>query len=342
MTKKYNVAVIGASGNVGRETLDILFKRNFPINKLYAVASSKSKGTEIFLGKSTVKILEIDDVDFSKIDIAFFSTGSKISMKYIPQVVEQGCIVIDKSSYFRLDYGVPLIVPEVNLASIKDYTIKNIIASPNCCTVPISTILKPLDNAVKIKRMVISTYQSTSGAGKKGVDELYEQTKAKYIFGNITPKIFPQQIAFNLFPHIGNFDKDGFTSEESKISLELEKIIGLHAKSSVTCVRVPVFVGHSVSVNIEFSGAIDAEKTKAILKKSDSIVVNSHLNKIQYASAIDVVGKDFVYVSRIRNDHSQKNTISLWITADNLRKGSALNAVQIAEELIKKYLSKKL
>ncbi|BFD45949.1 MAG: aspartate-semialdehyde dehydrogenase [Rickettsia endosymbiont of Sergentomyia squamirostris] len=341
MTKQYNIAVIGASGNVGRETLEILFERCFPINKLYAVASSESIGKEVSFGEDSIKIFDIDSVDFSKIDIAFFAAGSEISMKYIPKVVEQGCIVIDKSSFFRLDSDVPLIVPEANLASLKDYTIKNIIANPNCCTAPIATVLKPLDNAVKIKRMVISTYQSTSGAGKRGMDELYEQTKAKYVFSDITPKIFPRQIAFNLFPYIGSVNEGGSTSEESKISLELEKIIGSHAKSSVTCVRVPVFVGHSISMNVEFSGEIDTKEIEEILKESDSIVVNSHLDKTQYISPIDVVGKDLVYVSRIRNDHSQKNTINLWITADNLRKGAALNAVQIAEELIKGYLSKK-
>lgn len=341
MTKQYNIAVIGASGNVGRETLEILFERNFPINNIHAIASSESNGKEVSFGDCTIKISDIDSVDFSKIDIAFFSAGSEISKKYVPKVAEQGCIIIDKSSFFRLDSDVPLIVLEANLASLKDYTIKNIIANPNCCTAPIATVLKPLDNAVKIKRMVISTYQSTSGAGKRGMDELYEQTKAKYVFKDIEPKVFPQQIAFNLFPHIGDFNKDGSTSEESKISLELEKIIGSHAKFSVTCVRVPVFVGHSISVNVEFSGEIDTKEIEEILKESDSIVVNSHLDKTQYVSPIDVVGKDLVYVSRIRNDHSQKNTINLWITVDNLRKGAALNAVQIAEELIKGYLSKK-
>ncbi|HJD56807.1 aspartate-semialdehyde dehydrogenase [Candidatus Tisiphia endosymbiont of Ptychoptera albimana] len=335
MTKKYNIAVIGATGNVGRETLEILFERSLPINNIYAIASSESNGKEVSFGDGTIKIADIDSVDFSKIDIAFFSAGSEISKKYIPMVTKQGCVVIDKSSFFRLDPDVPLIVPEANLASLKDYTIKNIIANPNCCTVPIATALKPLDNAVKIKRLVISTYQSASGAGKKGMEELYEQTKAKYVFKDIEPKVFPHQIAFNLFPHIGSFNKDGSTSEESKIALELEKIIGTHAKASVTCVRVPVFVGHAISVNVEFSGAINAEEVKEILKESDSIEVNCHLDPIQYVTPKDVVGTDMVYVSRIRQDHSQKNTINLWITADNLRKGAALNAVHIAEELIK-------
>ncbi|WP_341749925.1 aspartate-semialdehyde dehydrogenase [Candidatus Tisiphia endosymbiont of Sialis lutaria] len=335
MTKKYNIAVIGATGNVGRETLEILFERSLPINNIYAIASSESNGKEVSFGDGTIKISDIDSVDFSKIDIAFFSAGSEISKKYITMVTKQGCVVIDKSSFFRLDPDVPLIVPEANLASLKDYTIKNIIANPNCCTVPIATALKPLDNAVKIKRLVISTYQSASGAGKKGMEELYEQTKAKYVFKDIEPKVFPHQIAFNLFPHIGSFNKDGSTSEESKIALELEKIIGTHAKASVTCVRVPVFVGHAISVNVEFSGAINAEEVKEILKESDSIEVNCHLDPIQYVTPKDVVGTDMVYVSRIRQDHSQKNTINLWITADNLRKGAALNAVHIAEELIK-------
>ncbi|WP_341748860.1 aspartate-semialdehyde dehydrogenase [Candidatus Tisiphia endosymbiont of Sialis lutaria] len=335
MTKKYNIAVVGATGNVGRETLEILFERSLPINNIYAIASSESNGKEVSFGDGTIKIADIDSVDFSKIDIAFFSAGSEISKKYIPMVTKQGCVVIDKSSFFRLDPDVPLIVPEANLASLKDYTIKNIIANPNCCTVPIATALKPLDNAVKIKRLVISTYQSASGAGKKGMEELYEQTKAKYVFKDIEPKVFPHQIAFNLFPHIGSFNKDGSTSEESKIALELEKIIGTHAKASVTCVRVPVFVGHAISVNVEFSGAINAEEVKEILKESDSIEVNCHLEPIQYVTPKDVVGTDMVYVSRIRQDHSQKNTINLWITADNLRKGAALNAVHIAEELIK-------
>ncbi len=335
MTKKYNIAVIGATGNVGRETLEILFERSLSINNIYAIASSESNGKEVSFGDGTIKISDIDSVDFSKIDIAFFSAGSEVSKKYIPMVTKQGCVVIDKSSFFRLDPDVPLIVPEANLASLKDYTIKNIIANPNCCTVPIATALKPLDNAVKIKRLVISTYQSASGAGKKGMEELYEQTKAKYVFKDIEPKVFPHQIAFNLFPHIGSFNKDGSTSEESKIALELEKIIGTHAKASVTCVRVPVFVGHAISVNVEFSGAINAEEVKEILKESDSIEVNCHLDPIQYVTPKDVVGKDMVYVSRIRQDHSQKNTINLWITADNLRKGAALNAVHIAEELIK-------
>jgi len=335
MIKKYNIAVIGATGNVGREIIAILHERSFPIGKIYGVASTRSSGKEVSFGDSTVKMSVINDVDFSKVDIAFFAAGSAISKEYATKAVELGCIVIDKSSHFRLDEDVPLIVPEANLASLKDYTMRNIIANPNCCVIPIATALKPLDNIAKIKRMVISTYQSTSGVGKDAMDELYNQTKAKYVFSTISPKVFPRQIAFNIFPHCGTFNEDGSTTEESKISLELEKIIGSHAKSSVTCVRVPVFVSHSISVNVEFSNEIDATEAEEILRESDSIAVISHLNKMQYASPIDAVGDDVVYVSRIRNDYSKKNTINLWITADNLRKGAALNGVQIAEELIK-------
>jgi aspartate-semialdehyde dehydrogenase len=337
MTKKYNIAVIGSTGNVGREVLSMLAERNFPIKNIHAVASSSSIGAEVSFGDLVLKISSLDCLNFSKIDIAFFCAGSEVSKKYIPKATSAGCIVIDKSSFFRLDPEVPLIVPEANVSSLKTYKVKNIIANPNCCSIPLAVSLKPLDNAAKIKRMVISTYQSTSGAGKAAMDELYNQTKAKYVFTDLKPAVFPKQIAFNLFPHIGDFNDDGSTSEESKIALELEKIIGSHAKSSVTCVRVPVFVSHSMSVNVEFHKAIDAKGADEILSSSDGIAVFSQHNEEKYATPIDVVGDDLIYVSRIRDDNSQKNTINLWITADNLRKGAALNAVQIAEELIKSY-----
>ena len=232
----------------------------------------------------------------------------------------------------------PLIVPEANLASLKNYNIKNIIANPNCCTIPIAASVKPLDNAAKIKRMVISTYQSTSGAGKAGMDELYNQTKAKYVFNDIESKVFSRQIAFNLLPKIGSFNQDGSTTEESKIELELEKIIGSHIKSSVTCVRVPVFISHSISLNIEFANEIDSAEVEGILREADSIKVISHTSDLQYVSPIEAVGEDSIYVSRIRNDLSKENAINMWITTDNLRKGAALNGVQIAEELVKMYL----
>lgn len=333
--KKYNIAVVGASGNVGQGILETLSERLFPAGDIHAIASTDSLGKEVNYGEKTVKITNIDNVDFSKVDIAFFAAGSEVSKKYVPEVRAKGCVVIDKSSLFRLDKDVPLIVPEANIVSLKGYASKNIIANPNCCVIPIAVALKPLDNAATIKRMVISTYQSVSGAGRKAMDELYSQTKAKYVFNDVEPKIFPRQIAFNLFPHIGYFDKSGYTTEELKISSELEKIIGSHAKSTVTCVRVPVFVGHSISINVEFANDLSVEEAEEILRESESIMVNSHLNTMPYSTPVDVVGEDAVYVSRIRKDSTQPNTLNLWIVADNLKKGAALNGVQIAEELIK-------
>ncbi|WP_341764281.1 aspartate-semialdehyde dehydrogenase [Candidatus Tisiphia endosymbiont of Beris chalybata] len=335
MVKKYNVAVIGASGNVGREILAILSERTFPINNIYAIASSGSYGKEVSFGDKILKITDIDKIDFSKVDLAFFAAGSEISKQYIPKIAQQGCIIIDKSSFFRLDPEVPLIVPEANLIDLQNYTKKNIIANPNCCTIPIAVALKPLDNAAEIKRIIVSTYQAVSGAGRAAMDELYNQTKAKYAFNDVQPQIFPRQIAFNLFPHIGHFSQQGYTTEELKISLELEKIIGVHAKTTVTCVRVPVFVSHSMSVNVEFRTQLEAQEAEEILRESESVSVNSYLNEMKYSCPVDVVGEDLVYVSRIRKDYTQENTLNLWITSDNLRKGAALNGVQIAEELIK-------
>ena len=308
--KKYNVAVIGATGNVGREILNSLSQRSFPINKIFAAASLDSLGKSVSFGDNTIKVCQISDLDFSDLDFAFFCAGSKVSKQYAKIAASKGCTVIDKSSFFRLENDVPLVVPEANISVLKNFKAGGIIASPNCCAIPLAVALKPLDNAAKIKRVVVSTYQSVSGAGKEAMDELYLQTKAKFIFENIPPKVFPTQIAFNLLPHIGDFREDGITDEEYKIEYELKKIIGRDIKISVTCVRVPVFVSHSMSVNVEFE------------------------NEIKYATPVDVVEEDGVYISRIRDDNSCKNTINMWITTDNLRKGAALNAVQIAEELI--------
>ncbi|MEY4463437.1 MAG: Aspartate-semialdehyde dehydrogenase 2 [Pseudomonadota bacterium] len=338
MTKKYNIAVIGATGNVGRETLNILAERNFPVNKVYAIASDNSIGREISFGEKILQISSLANLNFDDIDIAFFCAGSEVSKKFVPKATASNCVVIDKSSLFRAHDQVPLIVPEVNLSTLKDFAAKNIIANPNCIVIPLAVVLKPLDNEIKIKRVVISTYQSVSGTGKAGMDELYGQTKSKYAFGENDSKIFPKQIAFNLFPHIGNLNKDGYTSEEAKIAFELNKIIGDHIKASVTSVRVPVFIGHSISVNIEFNDKMDATIAEEILQDADGIVTVSHNKNFTYTSPIEVVGEDAVYVSRIRNDASRANTINLWITCDNLRKGAALNSVQIAEELINTYL----
>ena len=335
MTKKYNIAIVGATGNTGRETLNILAERNFPVNEIHSVASSSSTGSKVSFGDRELSVARIETIDFNRVDIAFFAAGSEVAKTYAKNVTRKGCIIIDKSSYFRNDPDIPLIVPEVNPADIKLYKNKNIIASPNCCTTPLALVLKPLDDIARIKRVIISTYQSTSGRGKAGTDELYRQTKSKYMFGEVSSNVFPQQIAFNLFPHIGDFNKNGYSDEEQKISTELNKIMGRHIKSSVTCVRVPTFIGHAMSVNIEFTNDMNAADAEKILSKADGLYTLNRKSTNNYSTPIDVVDEDAVHVGRIRDDLSQKNTINLWIVGNNLRKGAALNSVQIAEHLIK-------
>ncbi len=335
MNKKYNIAVVGSTGNVGSAILETLSETGFPIDKIYALASRDSIGREVSFGDKTLSTNSLEDFDFNKIDIAFFAAGSEISKEYAPKAAKTGCIVIDKSSFFRMDKDVPLIVPEANIQDLKNYKKKNIIANPNCVTIPLAVVLKPLDNAAKIKRLVISTYQSVSGAGRKAMDELYSQTKAKYVFNDPAPVAFPRPIAFNIFPHIGDFLSDGRTEEEQKIAEELAKIMGHHITASVTCVRVPVFVGHSMSVNVEFESEMDAEQASEILEEFDEITMISGEASEKYVTPIDIVGEDSVYVSRIRDDKSQPNCINMWVVCDNLRKGAALNGVQIAQELIK-------
>lgn len=334
MTNKYTVAVIGATGNVGREILSNLLEGEFPVKTIIPIASGDSVGQQVSFGDETLDVLQIDKVDFKDIDFAFFCTGEEVSKKYAKEVASTGCIVIDKSSYFRMNTDIPLIVPEANIRALKDLK-SRIIANPNCCVIPLAVALKPLDNAAKIKRIVISTYQSVSGAGKAAMDELYIQTKAKFVFEEITAKALPKQIAFNLFPHIGNFREDGYTEEEYKIAIELQKVMGAHVNPTVTCVRVPVFVSHCMSVNVQFEKKIDAKEAEEILYEADGVIVYSDENQSQYATPVDVVRQDEVFVSRIRNDLTAENAINLWIATDNLRKGAALNAIQIAKEIIK-------
>ena len=334
MSKKYIVAIIGATGNVGREVINYLAERKFPIKKIFAAASANSTGKEVSFGNTTIKVLQMDMLDFAKIDIAFFCAGSKVSEKYAKEASSKGCIVIDKSSFYRLEKNVPLIVPEANLNVLKNFK-SGIIANPNCCVIPLAVALKPLDNAAKIKRVVASTYQSVSGAGKAAMDELYMQTKAKFVFEHLKPKIFSNQIAFNLFPQIGDFREDGYTDEEYKIEQELQKIMGNHISSTITCVRVPVFVSHSISINVEFGDKLDAKEAEEILNEADGVSVYSLENEMKYTTPVDAVENDEVYISRIRNDSTRKNCINMWVCTDNLRKGAALNAVQIAEEVIK-------
>lgn len=333
--KKYNIAVIGATGNVGRMVLTYLAEREFPVDKVDAFASSDSIGRSVSFGDNdSLDVKQMNEIDFSKYDFAFFCAGSKVSKKYVEEAVGKGCKVIDKSSFFRLNEDVPLIVPEANSKAL-DKSKDNLIANPNCVVIPLAVALKPIDNEYKIKRVVISTYQSVSGAGKKGMDELYEQTKAKYVFQDLESNVFPTQIAFNLFPQVGDFRADGQSEEEYKIEEELKKIIGPHIAPTVTCVRVPVFVTHSMSVNIEFDEEVNPEDIYEILSEADSILVQHHESEHPYTTPVDAVEHDEVFVSRIRPDRSNKKAINLWVACDNLRKGAALNAVQIAEMMIK-------
>ena len=333
MSKKYTIAVIGATGNVGREVIKYLDERSFPIKEVIPAASADSVGKEVSFGDDTLKVRQMSELDFAKIDIAFFCAGSAVSKEYAKAASKQGCIVIDKSSYFRMDQDVPLVVPEANINVLKGFK-GGIIANPNCCVIPIAVALKPLDNAAKIKRIIVSTYQSVSGAGKAGMDELYIQTKAKFVFETIAPQVFPNQIAFNLFPQIGNFREDAYTDEEYKISQELQKVMGNHIKSTITCVRVPVFVSHSMSINVEFEKKLDAAEAEEILEEADGVVILNLENELKYTTPVEAVENDEVYISRVRNDPTAPNCLNMWVCTDNLRKGAALNAVQIAEEII--------
>jgi aspartate-semialdehyde dehydrogenase len=336
--KKYNIAVVGATGNVGREILNILAEREFPVDNLYALASRDSIGKEVSFGEKILKVSALDTFDFKKVHIVLSSAGSGVSEVFAPKATATGAIVIDNTSFFRMQKDIPLIVPEVNPHSIKDYKQKNIIANPNCCVIPLVTALKPLDNAAKIKRIVVSTYQSVSGAGKEAMDELYGQTKNMFLYNDIIPKAFGRQIAFNVIPQIGDFEEDNYTDEERKIVEETRKILGEHVKVTATCIRVPVFVGHSESVNVEFEKPLSANEAYEILSEADGVKILLPEQQLNFITPVEVVGEDDVYVSRIREDYSQKNTLNLWLVSDNVRKGAALNAIQIAEMLIKDYI----
>jgi len=335
MTKKYNVAVIGATGNVGREMMSILAERNFPIDNIYAFASRSSVGKDISFGETDiVKVKSMEGFDFSTIDIALFSAGSEVAKIYAPKFAKNNCVVIDNSSYFRLDKDVPLIVPEVNITDLANH--KNIIANPNCSTIQLVMALAPLHEEAGIKRVVVSTYQSVSGAGKAHMDELYQQTKGVYTYQIPDSVNFTKRIAFNVIPHIDKFMDDGSTREEWKMINETKKILGKEIAIAVTCVRVPVFVGHSESVNIEFEDDISPEQATKILSRAPGVVVYDKREDGGYITPAECAQDDAVYVSRIRKDASVKSGISLWIVSDNLRKGAALNAVQIAERVVMK------
>lgn len=330
------LAVIGATGNVGREILNILSERNFPAEEIVAVASRESLGKEVSFGPNiSLKIQALDLYNFKDTDIALFATDSKIAKEFVPKAAVAGCVVIDNSSYFRMNKDVPLIVPEVNADKLINYERSNIIANPNCVVTQTVPVLNILENIAPIKRIVITTFQSVSGAGKEAMDELYRQTKGVFMFQQVEPKNFTKQIAFNIIPHIDSFASNGYTQEELKIIQEIKKIMDLDISITATCTRVPVFIGHMVSANIEFEDKIDLTEVQTKLASAEGIELLDKMEDGGYATPIDCVGEDNIFVSRIRQDLSVEHGINLCIIADNLRKGAALNAVQIAEHLIK-------
>lgn len=327
----YKVAVVGATGNVGREMLDILAERRFPADEVVAIASRRSQGVEVSFGDKTLKVKALENYDFSDIDICLMSAGGAVSKEWSPKIAAKGAVVIDNSSAWRMDPDVPLVVPEVNADAVKGFTKKGIIANPNCSTAQLVVALKPLHDHATIKRVVVSTYQSVSGAGKDAMDELFSQTKAVYTTGDIEAKKFPRRIAFNLIPHIDAFMEDGYTKEEWKMMMETKKILDPAIRLTATCVRVPVFISHSEAVNIEFADPISADEARNILRNAPGCIVIDKREDGGYATPYEVAGEDATYISRIREDATVENGLAMWVVSDNLRKGAALNAVQIAE-----------
>ncbi|TJZ92138.1 aspartate-semialdehyde dehydrogenase [Paracoccus gahaiensis] len=337
----YKVVVAGATGNVGREMLNILAERQFPVDEIAVLASRRSQGTEVSFGDKTLKIKDIEQFDWTGWDMALFAIGSDATKIHAPKAAAAGCVVIDNSSLYRYDPQIPLIVPEVNPEAIFDYKNKMIIANPNCSTAQMVVALKPLHDRARIKRVVVSTYQSVSGAGKDGMDELWDQTKGMYVPGQEkAPNKFQKQIAFNVIPQIDVFMEDGSTKEEWKMVVETKKIIDKSIKVSATCVRVPVFVGHSESINIEFEDFLDEDEARDILREAPGILVIDKREPGGYMTPIECVGDYATFISRIRQDGTVENGLNLWCVSDNLRKGAALNAVQIAELLGNRCLKK--
>ena len=338
----YNIAIVGATGAVGREMMEILSYRKFPCKKIYALASKSSLGKEVSFGEDKVlKVEALEDFDFSKVDIALFSAGSNVSKKYAPIASKKNCVVIDNSSFFRMDQDVPLIVPEVNPHHIDGFKKKNIIANPNCSTIQMVTALNPLHEEFKIKKVFVSTYQAVSGAGKAAMDELFNQTKGVYVNDVSTPEQFTKKISFNVIPHIDVFMENGSTKEEWKMSVETNKILDKNIQVTAHCVRVPVFIGHSEAIFIECEKEINEDEARKILRKADGVTVVDHRADEGYVTPAEVAGEDDVYVSRIRQNNFDSRNLVFWCVSDNLRKGAALNAVQIAELLISRNLVNK-
>ena len=328
------IAIVGATGNVGRELLSILDERKFPADEVHAIASRSSIGREVSFGDRILECQVLDDFDFETVDIVLMSAGGHISKVWAPRIAESGAITIDNSSAWRMDKKVPLVIPEVNGDTIVEYKNKNIIANPNCSTAQLLVALKPLHDAAKIKRVVVDTYQSVSGTGKEAMDELWNQTRAIFVNDSVKPTIYPKRIAFNVIPHGGDFLKNGYTTEEQKIVDETHKILDRKILVSATSVRVPVFVGHSEAVHIEFHNPISPENARTILRQSPGLLVVDDPSREIYMTPVECAGEWATYVSRIRKDKTVENGLAMWIVSDNLRKGAALNAVQIAEELV--------
>lgn len=339
-----NFAIVGATGNVGTEMLEILSESDIEVGEVYAVASRNSLGREVSFGNKTLKCVDLETFDFSKVHIALMSAGGEISKKWSPKIAATGAVVIDNSSAWRMDPDVPLVVPEVNADAVEGFYKKNIIANPNCSTIQMVVALKPLEDRVGIKRVVVSTYQSVSGAGKKAMDELWLQTKGIFTNAECPPVNFPKQIAFNVIPQIDVFMEDGYTKEEWKMKVETMKILGSHIKVAATCVRVPTFVGHAEAINVELKGELSADDARALLRESPGLMVidqpQGEGEDANYITPIECVGEFATFVSRIREDSTQDNTLDMWVVSDNLRKGAALNTVQIAELLVHRKLLK--
>ena len=338
----YNIVVVGATGKVGREMLNILSERDFPIKEIVALASRRSIGTEVSYGDKTLKTKDLEGFNFSGYDIALFAIGSDATKEHAPRAAKSGCLVIDNSSLYRYDPEVPLIVPEVNSNAIFDFKNKNIIANPNCSTSQMVVALRPLHDRARIKRVVVSTYQSVSGSGKEGIDELWNQTKGVYVpHQGVSPTVYTKKIAFNVIPHIDVFLEDGSTKEEWKMIAETQKILDKNINVTATCVRVPVFVGHSESINIEFEEFLGVDEARSILRESDGIMVIDKREDGGYITPVECVGDNATFISRIRQDNTVENGLNLWCVSDNLRKGAALNTVQIAETYVSKVLMSK-
>jgi aspartate-semialdehyde dehydrogenase len=332
----YKVAVVGATGNVGRELLQVLAERKFPADEMVALASARSVGTEVSYGEDDIlKVRNLDTFDFTGTDYVLSSAGAKISAEFAPRAARSGAVVIDNTSQFRMDPDVPLVVPEVNPEALAGYSRRNIVANPNCSTIQMLVALKPLHDIARITRIVVATYQSVSGAGKEAMDELFTQTRAVYVNDALVREQFTKQIAFNVIPHIDVFMDDGMTKEEWKMMVETKKILDPAIKVSATCVRVPVFIGHAEAVNVEFERPITADQARAALRRAPGVIVIDHRADEGYVTPVECAGDDAVYVSRIREDQTVENGLNLWIVSDNIRKGAALNAVQIAELLAK-------